>query len=243
MKIQVGICDDNEYDLTLMESEVHRALRDVCKDYDIRLFKSGNVLMHDVESILTYDLLLLDIDMPGVDGIQIAETIMKRQHQVNVIFVTNRDDLVFEAIHYSPFRFIRKQHLHKELPEAITAAIAKISEETLLYRFGSGTDDFKIPICDVMYLESQKHYIAIHTKQGDITIIRGKISDYEDKLCNIGFIRIHVGYLVNIRFVYSITSQKIVLDNKEELPISRTKVDMVKQAHASFVRRFVRGIY
>lgn len=242
MKVQVGICDDNIKDIDWMECEIHAAFDDVQVDYELTKYEGGNMLMHAFDSVIDYDILLLDIDMPGVDGMSIAEHIMQIPHRVNIIFVTNRDDMVFEAIHYSPFRFIRKEKLHDELPEAIVSAIDKIYKETLIYNFGTGAEVIKISICDILYLESQKHYICVHTKQGDVKTFRGKISDYTEELADVGFVRVHMGYLVNIRYIYSITSQKIVLDNEEELPISRAKVDDIKQRHASYMRRFVRGI-
>lgn len=243
MKVQVGICDDNTKDIDWMEEEVRSAFMDVQVDFEIIQFAGGNMLMRDIDAVVDYDVLLLDIDMPGVDGMAIAEQIMQKPHRVNIIFATNRDDMVFEAIHYSPFRFIRKEKLHDELPEAITAAMDKIYKETLIYNFGTGAETVKIPICDILYLESQKHYICVHTKHGEVKTFRGKISDYTDALAEVGFVRVHMGYLVNIRYIYSITSQKIVLDNEEELPISRTKVEAIKQKHASYMRRFVRGIH
>lgn len=243
MKVQVGICDDNIKDIEWMEREVRAVFADVNVDFQTSCFEGGNMLMHAMESVIDSDLLLLDIDMPGVDGMSIAEHIMKNPHRVNIIFVTNRDDMVFEAIHYSPFRFIRKEKLHEELPEAIIAALDKIYKETLIFNFGTGAETIKIPICDILYLESQRHYICVHTRQGDNKTFRGKISDYTEELADVGFVRVHMGYLVNIRYIYSITSQKIVLDDEEELPISRTKVDAIKQRHASYMRRFVRGIH
>lgn len=243
MKVQVGICDDNIKDLDWMDNEICAVFQDVQVEYALTRFEGGNMLMHALETVIAYDILLLDIDMPGTDGMSIAERIMQTPHRVNIIFVTNRDDMVFEAIHYSPFRFIRKEKLHDELPEAIVSALDKIYKETLICNFGTGADAIKIPICDILYLESQKHYICIHTKQGEIKTFRGKISDYTDELADVGFVRVHIGYLVNIRYIYSITSQKIVLDNEEELPISRAKVESIKQKYASYMRRFVRGIY
>ena len=226
-----------------MEREAQLCFAEAKVDFELTKFQGGNMLMHEIDSVLNYDVLLLDIDMPGVDGMEVAERIMQMPHRVNIIFVTNRDDMVFEAIHYHPFRFIRKEKLHDELSEAITSALDKIYRETLIYCFGTGAFTIKIPICDILHLESQKHYISVHTVQGEVKTFRGKISEYTDILSDVGFVRVHMGYLVNVRYIYSISSQKIVLDNKEELPISRTKIEAVKQKHASYMRRFVRGMH
>lgn len=241
MELQIGICDDNSIDLKLVKNELENILNGVGVSYNIHSYDSGNSLIREISNVCEYDVLLLDIDMPGIDGIDVARRLAESTSLVNIIFITNHNELVFEAIHYRPFRFIRKEKLKEELSEAIHAVINKISEETLLYEFGSGRDNIKIRILDVDYLESKGHYIQIHSG-GKVTEIRGKISQYEDKLKNYGFIRIHLGYLVNVRKIYNITSKGVLLDNKELLPISRKNVDIIKETHANFVRRFVRGI-
>lgn len=241
--MQIGICDDNKRDIDVMAKEVESVLVPLACKYEIHLFESGIELMRHMDEVLTYDVLFLDIDMPEISGIQIAEKIMNSTQVLNIIFVTNHSDLVFDAIHCCPFRFIRKERMHEEMEEAIVAVLEKIRNETLLYDFNSAHGSLKVLIRDVLYLESRRHYIHIHTKDGQIHVIRGKISYYDEKLSDAGFVRIHVGYLVNIMYIYSISTRSVVLDNKEELPISRKNADKVKEKHADYVRRFIRGIH
>ncbi len=75
------------------------------------------------------EILLLDIDMPEISGMELAEQIFSSNINTNVIFVTNRDDLVFQAIHYQPFRFIRKEKLNQELDEAICHLLNKLEKD------------------------------------------------------------------------------------------------------------------
>lgn len=241
--MQIGICDDNRRDIDMITRAVETAIIPLTSGYELHLFYSGDELVQHLEEIMGYDILLLDIDMPNINGIQIAEKLTQSKALVNIIFVTNMVDLVFEAIHYSPFRFIRKERIWEEMDEAMSAVLEKIRNETLLYEFGTGREVLKILIRDMVYLESQGHYIHIHTSDEKVHNIRGKISLYDEKLRDLGFIRIHVGYLVNIRCIYSISLKGVVLDNGETLPISRRNADKIKGQHANYVRRFVRGIH
>lgn len=241
MDLQIGICDDSSIDLDLMKKSLTKILDASGVSYRIHSYESGNELVKNISKVSSFDVLLLDIDMPGIDGIDVARRLADGSSLVNIIFITNHNELVFEAIHYRPFRFIRKEKLQEELEEAVLAVITKISEETLLYEFGAGRDNVKIRLLDVDYLESKGHYIQIHSG-GEVTEIRGKISQYEEKLKNYGFIRIHLGYLVNVRKIYNISSKGVKLDNMELLPISRKNIEGIKETHANYVRRFVRGI-
>lgn len=239
MILKLGICDDNPVDAGIIKKMLQQVLSNLSLEFELDTYTSGNELIKQMEKIKGLDILILDIDMPGIDGISAAERLM--DGNVNIIFATNHQELVFEAIHSRPFRFIRKERLKEELEEAITAAVEKISRETLLYDFGTGRESYKLRLMDVDYLESKGHYLQLHTGER-ITQIRGKISDYENRLKDYGFIRIHQGFLVNVRSIYSINSREVTLDDGSKLPISRKKVDDIKATHAAYVRRFIRGV-
>lgn len=241
MKNRLVLCDDNEIDRKRERKIIEKTVNLFMKNYEICEFSNGTELMNNLEYVLESDVAVLDIDMPNINGIDIANQLIEKNHLINIIFVTNRSDLVFEAIRCRPFRFVRKELMDKELEEAIEAVMSKIKDEIILYEFASGHDTIKIRIKDIMYLESKSHYIHIHTND-EVKVIRGKISDYETKLSDYGFLRVHLGYLVNIRSIYSITSKEITLDNGEKLPVSRKNIAMIKDKHANYVRRYVRGI-
>ena len=247
MKITIAICDDNREDGKMIQREVERIYRPLFdrnqSDYEIVMYETGNDLMKNLDAVLDNHILFLDIDMPGINGLEIAEAIEKKTHKVNLIFVTNRNDLVFEAIHFRPFRFLRKECLHEEIEEALLAVIAKMKEETVLCEFESGSEVVKIAVNEIVYLESSGHYVRVHTQDGNVCVVRNKISELERQLKLMGFVRIHIGYLVNIRNIYSISSKGVVLDNRLELPVSRKNVEHVKRIHAVYIRRYVRGLY
>lgn len=242
MSIKIIICDDNEQDRKIEKEKTKQLLDLLYIDFEITEYKDGKKLFDDIDKISLYDILILDIDMPGITGIDIAKEIMDKAPLVNVIFVTNRADLVFEAIHCRPFRFVRKEKLNEELEEAIQASLTKIKNESVIYEFKTTQENVRIPVKDIIYLESRSHYLHLHLINGE-QIIRGKISEYEEKLKGHGFIRIHMGYLVNVRNIYSVTSKEVTLDDGTILPVSRKKSVAVKDVHASYVRRFVRGVY
>lgn len=239
MVLNIGICDDNQLDIQSIRKGLEDALANICIDYKIVEYQSGNEIAKKLNIVENFDILILDIDMPGIDGIEIAKRLM--DSKVNIIFATNHEELVFEAIHSRPFRFIRKEKLSEELCEALPAVVEKIRKETILYDFGNGRDSYKLRIVDVDYIESNGHYIHIHTRD-KVVQIRGKISLYEEKLKDYGFIRVHLGFLVNVRSIYSITSKGVTLDDGKSLPISRKNVEKIKLKHANYVRRFIRGV-
>ena len=173
---------------------------------------------------------------------EIAKRLEQTERRVKVIFVSNHADMVFTAIHYRPFRFIRKERLHIELEEALLCAIEEIREESLYGEIFIEKDEAEIRISDITYLESQRHYVIVHFRRKDDQVIRAKISDFSERLERYGFVRTHVGYIVNIRDIYSINTKRVLLDDRTPIPVSRKYTEHVREMHAQYVRRMYHAI-
>mgnify|MGYP000044137466 CR=1 FL=1 len=106
----IFICDDEKRFTEVLEKRVETCLKEQGQSYEIQIFYNG-IEMFQAMQKKAPEILLLDIDMPEISGMELAEQIFSSNMNTNVIFVTNRDDLVFQAIHYQPFRFIRKEKL------------------------------------------------------------------------------------------------------------------------------------
>lgn len=134
MILKIAVCDDNDKDIEIINRELlllEEKAREKGCTYQIQAFKSGNDILKSFALVQDMHILFLDIDMPGIDGMEIAKRLEQTERRVKVIFVTNHADMVFTAIHYRPFRFIRKERLHIELEEALLCAIEEIREESL----------------------------------------------------------------------------------------------------------------
>ena len=239
--MRIGICDDEKIVIESVKRELEEVAEKLQIVMDIYEYQTGEELLIDILK-RQIEVVLLDIDMPGMSGMDTANRLMEQSPLLNIIFLTNREDMVFQALQYRPLRFIRKNHIREELSEAIDAATKKIASEMYVVFFGIGKIDKKFAIKDILYIESRKHYLDIHMQE-EIQQFRGRISDCEKGLGDYGFIRVHKGYLVNIRYIKSFLSDAVVLDNKERIPLSRNRVDEVKIQYTKGVERFVNGFY
>lgn len=230
------ICDDDLIFGQLLEKKVKAYMKERQIKCETELYTDGNELLEKLRK-KTPEAIFLDIDMPAISGMEMAEQIFKNCINTNVIFVTNRDDLVFQAIHYQPFRFIRKEKLEEELEEALGKLMEKIDKDEKMLELQTKDGNVVVPLKDVIYLESCKHYLTVYHQDG-CSEIRGKISNFEKWMTDYGFIRIHRSYLVNMHYIKTIRANGVELDNDELLPISREKVQEIKKQHMVYLRSF-----
>ncbi|MBR4360807.1 MAG: response regulator transcription factor [Clostridia bacterium] len=178
---------------------------------------------------LAFDAYLLDISMPGVDGMVFASQIRGTGSAAPIIFITSIENRVYEAFRVQPLRFVRKNHLKEELPEAIHALCDQLrQEEKTALSFQSEGMLLRLPISRILYVESsdkvQRVVMADRTYEARTTM-----AFFEEQLLPQGFFRIHRCYLVNMQAVYSVTGSDVVLASGEKLPISRFKLAQTKE--------------
>lgn len=234
MVVQIAVCDDEKIFLEDLVSQISTQFLENDNEIHINSYMDGKKLLEASEKI-PFDILFLDIEMPGINGIEVAEKIRATNPFVSIIFITNRDDLVFQSIRYRPFRFIRKHWLKEELPEATEAIIKKIKDENQYYTVSFNNSTMQIRITDIMYIESYKHDIFLYTED-EKHRIKSNLHKMEKEFEVYGFIRVHSGFLVNYRYIYSIDKTKVILNNKDMVPLSRYRIETVKQKLQLFTR-------
>ena len=238
---KIAICDDENIMLDCLYNKIISIIDGHGRDYEIFKFNSGEAILDAIISKEIYfDVIFLDIEMENISGLEVAHEVCSISDKINIVFVTNRDDLVFDAINYRPFSFIRKSRLNEELGLVINRLKEKYKKENEFCEINIDKKKLKLKLKDILYIESQGHYIFIKCMDKDYKI-RGKIFDYEIKLMNYEFIRIHIAYLVNVSHIRFVKYDGIYLDNDMVLPISRKKIEMTKNKHLEYVRTCVHG--
>lgn len=234
--LKIAICDDEPIYLEKLQHCIQAFFTEKRVVYVVDLYDNSSNLIKRLDKE-SPDILFLDIDMPGVSGIEIANRLRKYNTDVILIFCTNIDSFVFQTIQYAPFRFIRKSKLETELPEVLDALQKKMAKESVFLTVVQNYMEYSIKVTDVMYFESFRHCIEIHY-QDQVLKTNIPLDSLENEYGSLGFIRIHKSYLVNYRFIYDLDFQKktAVLDNGSRLLMSRRRMDLVKKLYMNFTR-------
>lgn len=217
--LRIAVCDDDKGFL----ENLNLHIKDICLknhiEYKLDCFSDGLLLIDNYEK---YHLIFLDIEMPLIDGISIAERLnhQKANDIPYLVFITGRDNLVFKALKSYPYSFIRKTDLEEDLSNCIIRVNEKIQSQNNTITIHSGRNDIVVNINDIIYLEKQKNYVVYHMKNRYYTV-RSNIEQEYEKLKFLGFLRPHIGYVVNNEFIISLSSDKILLKDNKYIPINK----------------------
>ena len=229
--ITVAALDDEEPALRCVASALRENLSPCCADVTIRAFLSHAELYRALGDT-SFDAFFLDIDMPGQNGIDLACDLQKRNKDTPVIFISAKEEYVFESFRVHPFAFVRKHRLASDLALAVRDLVRLLSSRTLSLtlplRDALG-HSYGIDTGKVLYLEALDKYVQVVTET-DKTLLRSTLKDMEEQLKGRGFYRCHKSYLVNMEKISAVRHDAITLVTGEALPLRRGQAMELKKA-------------
>lgn len=232
------ICDDNIDFANIIKKEITLCVNDK-RNCETTVFNSGAALLKQFD-IQAADVVLLDIDMPEMNGFEVASLLQQRKEDIFILFVTSHEDKVYQSYDYHPFWFIRKSHMH-DLKVVISKLLRKIDVEKerkkLIFNLKAENCAIEIDINTLMYIESHRNNIIIHDRITNEKQVRCKITEAEKQLYPFNIVRIQNGILVNCRYISKITSRDVILTDETHLGLSRSRIDSVREEYQNFIRR------
>lgn len=231
VKVRVAICDDEKE----IRESMERKIKVLYPEMEITQFESGQAFLQQAS---LFDMILLDIHMEGLNGMEVARKIRKEGNRAILIFVTALEEYVFQAFDVGAFHYLVKPVDPVKLLEVIQRALKeqkerkkiKMDEEkSISIKIGAVTE--KIYLSEIQYIEVFNRKCILHKLDGTLEFY-GKLTDLEKGLGE-EFVRSHRSYLVNLRYVLKYDATSITLENG-------ATVAMAKQKYAEFVKCYMR---
>lgn len=228
--VKIAICDDDEAAVALHEKIVKTSLQAQGIGYEITTYIQSRNLLYDItDDGFFYDLILLDIEMPGISGMEIPQQIKGFLPNVRIIFVTSHAEYAIDAFELSIFRYVPKNNLEVKLTAAVIDAAKLIELEAgQEYTIQTASRMEKIPYKDIFYIQRDGKNASIVSSTG-ISKVRKSLQQVFDELNAPEFIFVDRGCIVNIVQIMRVSDGEAVLKNGERLSISRSHLQEVKQ--------------
>lgn len=228
--MKIAICDDE----IETGQQIEAFIRQRNEDCHIELYVSGEALL---AAEVSFDLIFLDIQMEGMDGISVARELRRRESDAVLIFITGIREAVFDAFDVSAFHYLLKPVEEEKFGKVYRRAEAEIRR-----RKGQGPvviqvrgRSLALERRDILYLESRGRKAEIHLK-GDVIEIYAAIEGLTEQLGE-DFFRCHRGYLVNLAHIREYDRESIGLKNGETIYLSRRKYEEFVKAYMHYLRR------
>lgn len=231
--MQVAICDDEKIFRDELKKKLLEYRSEKRIEIDIYEFESGNSLLNS-ENV--FDMVFIDYQMPGLDGLETAKSMRLKNCICSIIFITSFPQFVFDSFEVQPFRFFVKPLDAVKLKAAMDSYLKqqKLLNPIVIVEDG---EQKTINSENIVYLEGDGKYCLIRTT--DTTFKSSKtISKVQELLPKHCFYRIHKSYVVNMYCVSSIVGNEAVLINGEKARIGRNHIADFKKVYMNFVKNF-----
>ncbi len=232
MPIRIAICDDTAEDIIRLSD----ALRAYDPTFEIVTYTSGNEFLDDLlNADQIVDLLFLDIYLPGLDGIQTAQSIRDRNRDLKIIFVSSSQDHLPQAYDVFAFNYLVKPLDQERLCRILDRAVDELSadrSQKICFSYKSTT--YAINHQDIRYIESRDKLLLFHLTNGRCLQCYGKLDELESDLPQRTFIRCHKSYVVNAVHITQMGEKHISL-GQTSVGISRRHLRIAKDRYYAYL--------
>ncbi len=230
--MKIAIVDDETQSAELLVSYINRFQEENAGCFDVKWFGSGLEFMDTPER---FDLVLMDIAMPHINGMETAREMRKNNNACSLIFVTNMAQYAIEGYEVEAMDFLLKPVEYFNFSLKLKKAIRFYeSRQTHLISIPLEDGDLYISIDDIYYIEVIAHSIIFHTNQQVYESRKNALKNYEQQLLDRGFARCNHSYLVNLKYVTK-SSGDVILVGGDELRVSRNRKKSFMKALADYI--------
>ena len=227
MRCKIAICDDFEQDAKYIASAVNKWAEKERILLDVEVFPSADSLLFHYADHKDFDIMLLDIEMPSMSGIELAKKIRLENDAVQIIFITGFIDYIAEGYDVAALHYLMKPLSEDKLSEVLNRAVLKIRKTAKSLFLSLSGEMLRIPIYQIKYLEVQQNYVTVHAKK-DYTV-KKTLGEFESELDE-RFYRIGRSFIVNLSCIDKITKNSVHLSDGSVIPLPRGQYESLNKA-------------
>lgn len=227
--MRIAICDDEEAQRALIIKYLQEWAVQCGQIVETASFSGAESFLFEWEEDKLFDLLILDIEMGGLSGMELARKIREENEEIPILFITGYESYMAQGYEVSAIQYLLKPMYKDKLFAALTKLQkGKKAEEKMPFQTEDG-QLFLTP-SQIWYVEAAGHYSILHNSEGGYQIRHS----FTEVLKMLGarkeFVHCHRSYLVNVQHVSAITKTDLIMDNRVKIPISRGSYKTVNQA-------------
>lgn len=225
--MNVAICDDESQWIRMIEKHLVR-FRSECSPLEWAVFRSAEELLNYVAvNGLTYDVLITDISMKKMSGIDLANKIRQEDEGIVIFFLTAYDEYIRQCFQCRPLNFWDKPIEYESFCKDMRKAIELTRRSHITFNFKMDDEYVRLEYKRILYFQTSGKKIIIHTKDKDYECY-GSFKEYSDLWTEAGFVKLSRFYFANITYISTIKRQEIFLTDGNSLKVSPQRMALIK---------------
>lgn len=234
--MRIGICDDDIGCCALLEKWLLSYGIKENLDIQVNLYYSAESLLQDIHNGYCYEVLFLDIELPGKSGTDLGNEFRyhMKNEEIEIVFISGKPQYYKELFQSSPLNFHDKPLVKKDIEKDMGRIVHrnKIKKRALIYEAGGLCK--MIYFRDIMYIESQRNMAVVVTCDGKTIKIRETLTSLLNKHEKTGICQCHRSYLVNLFYVNRLMKRTLFLKDGTKIPVGRVYVENVRREWAEY---------
>ena len=234
--MNIAICDDEQQDIDI--------LYNYCKScklpYNISTFLSASALLEAFKSQF-YDLIFLDIEMPGADGISVGRALKQADSDVLIAYITSHTEFLDDAMSFCVFRYISKPLNQERIVRCICDAFNILCKRRINVVIDEGNCMYrKVNTYNIVMVEKDSRRLKLYMKNGEVIRVMGTINDFLTGLNPLIFVMCHRSFIINLKYVSRIDKNTVYLcGDKYVAYLSRNRYTSIKEAFINYVEKSI----
>lgn len=231
---RIAICDDESIDRQQAADLTHEIMAAEGLACDLSSYESATALLTAIQGGAQFHILLLDVMMEGLDGMELAAALRKLGDDTAIIFMSSNRELALRGYEVSAARYLAKPLQRTQLQEALLYCYKTFCEKKEIL-LPTTKGQRRIPLSDILYVEAMERVtkLALTDRLEEVSM---KFSDLSALLPERQFVLCHRSYLVNLEHIAYIRNRDLELTTGEVLPVSRYRVEDLQKQFVAYLR-------
>ena len=239
--MKIAICEDDTTQQNILTAALDSYRTPAGEHVQYDVYRNGLDLLASINTH-PYDVLLLDILMPGFNGIETAREIRESNEKIPIIFLTTSQEFAVESYRVHAFDYLMKpveqDALFETLDRAFTMAESTL-EKSILVQTAKAV--YALSLSQVEFVEINNRTLSFHLIDGTVKSISGRLSDYEDALLkHPEFLKIHRSYIINMDLMKALNQKSFITLTGNEVPISRNLLPAIQKRYIEHLHSAIR---
>lgn len=216
--MRVAIVDDALKDRQILESFLKQYEKENDVSFEIETYSSANSFL---ESDLNIDIAFFDVEMPGLDGLKMAEYFREKNEEAIILFITNIAQYAIAGYKVQAFDYVIKPIVYPDFALKMRKVVKLINAKQINYiTLNTRKGIVRLPVEDLLYVEVSGHDVFYHFIDREIRLV-GSMNKVIEKVEQYNFVRVSKFFLVNVSSIRMIKGNSVIMNNGVDIPLGR----------------------